>query len=100
MRLTPEQIRSVTTGILDMRAERGSIRLLRMTNAQRAVYLPGETGWIRSQTMAGVTLDFRTDSEILTLACSEILLNPNYHCTFDVLINGVHYSSFSMAMFS
>ena len=82
MRLTTNQIRSISTGILDMKTEGDSVRLLRMTDAQRAVYQPGETGWIRSQTMAGVTLDFHTDSETLTLACSEIFLNPNYHCAF------------------
>ena len=98
MRLTPEQIRSVSTGVLDMKAEAGSIRLLRMTDEQRGVYQPGETGWIRSRTMAGITLDFQTDSESLTLACSGILLNPNYHCTFDVLVNGAYHSSFSLSM--
>lgn len=98
MRLNPEEIRSVATGILDMKTDGSSVRLLRMTDAQRAVYPEDYVGWRRAQTMAGVTLDFRTDSRALTLACSDICLNPAYHCTFDVLVDGAFYTSFSMAI--
>ena len=97
MLLTPEQLRSIATGILDMQSEGSSVRLLRMTDAQRAVYNIDETGWKRAQTTASVTLDFYTDSEALTLACSGILLSPNYHCTFDVLVDGEFRTSFSLS---
>ena len=98
MRLTPEQIRSIATGILDMKEENGSVRLLRITDAQRAVYQEDEVGWRRAQTTAGITLDFHTNSQTLTLACSDIRLSPNYHCTFDVLVDGEFRTSFSMAI--
>ena len=97
MRLDQNTIRSVATGILDCKTEDDGIRLLRMTDAHRAMYPEDNVGWRRAQTMAGITLDFHTDSQTLTLACSDILLNPNYHCTFDVLIDGEFYSCFSMS---
>lgn len=98
MRLTPQQIRSIATGILDMKERAGSVRLLRITDAQRAIYHENDTGWRRAQTTAGITLDFHTDSQALTLACSDIYLNPNYHCAFDILINGEFHTSFSLAI--
>ena len=97
MRLDQNTIRSVATGILDCKTEDGGIRLLRMTDAHRAMYPEDNVGWRRAQTMAGITLDFHTDSQTLTLACSDILLSPSYHCTFDVLINGGFHSCFSMS---
>ena len=98
MRLNPAEIRSISTGILDLKTDGSNVRLLRMTDAQRAMYPEDNVGWMRAQTMAGVTLDFRTDSRTLTLACSDICLNPNYHCAFDVFIDGAFYTSFSMAI--
>lgn len=97
MRLTPQQIRSISTGVLDMKEQGSSLRLLRMTDAQRAVYTEDEVGWRRAQTTAGITLDLHTDSQTLTLACSDIYLSPSYHCAFDVLVDGEFYTSFSMA---
>ena len=97
MRLTPQQIRSISTGVLDMKEQGSSLRLLRMTDAQRAVYTEDEVGWRRAQTTAGITLDLHTDSQTLTLACSDIYLSPIYHCAFDVLVDGEFYTSFSMA---
>lgn len=98
MRLTAAELRSIATGVLSLIEEKNGVRLLRMTDAQRAVYDREEVGWRRARTMAGITLDFSTDSRILTLACFEILLDPNYHCAFDVFVDGVFHSSFSLSV--
>ena len=97
MHLTSEQIRSIATGVLDMQEENDGLRLLRMTDAQRSVYSIDETGWQRAQTTAGVTLDFYTDSETLTLACSGIRLSPSFHCVFDVLVDSEFRTSFALS---
>lgn len=98
LRLSPEQIFSVATGVLDMQETDGGLRLLRITDAQRAQYSPEETGWRRSRTMAGVTLDLLTDSTTLTLACSAIRLHSEYHSAFDILVDGSFYDSFALPL--
>jgi len=94
MKLTAAEIRSIAAGVLDMEEEAGGVRLFRMTKAQRAWYDAKNTPVNRAHSMAGVTLDFYTDSNNLTLACSDLWINPNYHCTFDLLVDGERWTSF------
>ena len=77
MHLTHQQIASVATGFLDTEMNGSSIRLLRTTEAQRLVYPEGDVGLRRARTAAGITLSLRTDSQTLTLGCSDILLLSN-----------------------
>lgn len=77
MHLTHQQIASVATGFLDMEISGSSMRLLRTTAAQRTVYSEDEVGLKRARTAAGITLSLRTDSQTLTLGCSDILLLSN-----------------------
>ena len=94
MRLTLDWIRVIASGVLEWKEENRGIRLLRTTTEQRSIY--GAKIPKRTLTMAGIKLDFWSNSKTLTLGCSDILLNPNYHCTFDVLIDGEFYSSFTI----
>ena len=94
MKLSAAEIRSVATGVLEMEEETGGVRLYRMTKAQRSWYDAKNPPVNRAHSMAGVTLDFYTDSASLTLACSGIWINPNYHCTFDLLVDGERWTFF------
>ena len=96
MHLTHRQIASVATGFLNVEMHGSSMRLLRTTAAQRAVYPEDDVGLRRARTTAGITLNLRTDSQTLTLGCSDILLLPHYHCTFDVFVDRHFYDSFSI----
>ena len=83
MKLTLEQIKSITVGALRVYEDEQGIRFQKCTEAQvSAWYARSETLGYRAETTTGIRLDFHTDSKTLTV---DAATNDNY----EVHINGL-----------
>ena len=91
MKLTLEQIKSVTVGALCVKQTEKGITFDKCTEKQVAAWhtLSGELG-VRSETTTGIRLDFHTDSETLTFTANggdkfEVLIDdlPRYRIHAD-----------------
>jgi hypothetical protein len=92
MRLSLEQIKSITTGAVDVTEGNGAVRFDRFTKPQLNMYINGRRAdpWHgpRAMSPAGVKLSFRTDSEYLFI---RVNTRPGYSWdvfSLDVEVNG------------
>ena len=94
MKLTFEQIRSVTTGAVSVTQEADGIRFFRFTPEQMTLVQPGVAQYKEKLlASAGIQLSFRTDSTTLYL---RTLLSPGStrsYFSFDLTVNGIHTDS-------
>ncbi len=85
MRLSFEQIKSITRGAVDIRREEGSIAFFKCTKSQSdAWYALNDTLGMRSLTTTGIRLDFHTTSRSIAFRASQ-------GNKFELLVNGLLY---------
>ena len=94
MRLTTEQIKSITCGAVRILEEEKGLRFWRFTKEQEVMYydtrvLTGMNYRDRSTASAGVKFAFRTDSRKLALTVEAEMATSRYYYDFEVLVNGV-----------
>lgn len=94
MRLTTEQIKSITCGAVRILQEEKGLRFWRFTKEQEVMYYDTrvQTGMNyrdRSTASAGVKFAFRTNSRKLTLTVEATPATSRFYYDFEVLINGV-----------
>lgn len=65
MKLTLEQMKAVTKGVVEVTEQDGVFVFHRLNAAQIGIYKPNTGGWRRSQALASVVLDFETDATML-----------------------------------
>lgn len=93
MRLSFEQIKSITCGAVRILQEEKGIRFWRFTEEQEKMYydtriLTGMNYADRSKASAGVKFAFRTDSKKLCLTVEAALSTSRSFYDFEVLVNG------------
>lgn len=93
MKLSLEQIRSITTGAVRVEDENGKCRFHRFTEEQTALYeevsaREGRTFNERSKATAGVRLRFKTNSRKLKLAGEVSRCTSRTYYSFDIFVNG------------
>lgn len=100
MKLTYEQIKSVTNGAAQIVEEDGGLRFWRFTEHQQELYSQLRPVLTKiknyrptSTTSSGVKLYFTTDSEILYLKVDVKRGSPRTFFSFDVLVNGEYFDS-------
>ncbi len=98
MKLTTDQIRSVTLGAARIVEERGRPRFFRFTPSEDALYIArdaslGRTFHDRVLCSAGVKLLFKTNSATLGLACEVAKRSSRAFFAFDVVVNGRYLGS-------
>lgn len=94
MRLTFDQIQSITCGAVRILQEEKGLRFWRFTKEQELMYydtrkLTGMNYAGRSRASAGVKFAFRTDSKKLTLRVEAEPSTTRTYYDFEVLVNGV-----------
>ena len=98
MRLTFDQIQSITCGAVRILQEEKGLRFWRFTKEQEVMYYDTrvQTGMnyaSRSRASAGVKFAFRTDSKKLTLRVEAEPATSRTYYDFEVLVNGVTIGS-------
>lgn len=98
MRLTTEQIKSITCGAVRILEEEKGLRFWRFTKEQEVMYydtrvLTGMNYADRSRASAGVKFAFRTDSTKLFLSVEAEMSTSRSYYDFEVLVNGVSIGS-------
>lgn len=98
MRLTTEQIKSITCGAVRILEEEKGLRFWRFTKEQEVMYydtrvLTGMNYRDRSTASAGVRFAFRTDSRKLALTVEATPATSRFYYDFEVLVNGVTVGS-------
>lgn len=94
MKLTLEQIKSVTTGAVTIEQEEKGIRFYRFNPAQRALHQPRvRLLEEKLQSAAGIQLSFRTDSSKLFLRATVSQGSGSDHFSFDLFVGGAHVDS-------
>lgn len=89
MELSLSQLRGITLGALDVRREDG-IRFCRLTDSQLDAFVSiRPTWWSKCHALAGIRLDFYTDSSMLALRWHKALVTTRKICFADVLVDGV-----------
>ena len=90
MQLTLEQIKSITTGAVDIEPEENGIRFYRFNREQRTLHQP-RVRFLAEKMLstAGIQLFFRTDSSILFLRATVSKGSASNHFSFDLFVNGV-----------
>lgn len=91
MKLTTEQIRTVTLGAAYIEEKEGRVVFHRFTREQERVYneLKGEGPVSATQAAAGIRLSFRTDSRRLFLRVRATKTNTRFTVSHDIFVNGV-----------
>jgi lysophospholipase L1-like esterase len=94
MKLTFEQIRSITTGAVSLEQEEYGIRVYRFNEEQRSLFqrrirLLAE----KMQSAAGIQFFFRTDSSTLSLRALVSKGSASNHFSFDLFVNGEYADS-------
>ena len=92
MKLSFEQIKSVTTGAVDVTEENGYVNFYRMSAAQLAVYAPENKKNIyiphlKARATAGVCLKFATNSASLKISGTTIHAGRGFY-SIEVIVNG------------
>ena len=90
MKLTVDQIRSVTRGVVRVEEENGVIRFFRFTEAQSNAYLAvgNQAYYDKSFASASVRLAFLSDTEHLSFSFSPYWASSRNWIGFDVCVNG------------
>lgn len=89
MKLTFEQIKSITTGAVCVEKEDDKIRFHRFTDQQEIVYgKGGKTFNVRCAASAGIRFRFKTNSQTLKLKFEILKGSSRWYYSFDVFVNG------------
>jgi len=89
MKLSYEQICSVTQGAVRMEEENGEIRFFRFSEAEQQMYrLRREKSWLRSFATAGIRLEFDTDSSVLYFAAEIRPSTSRRFFAHSIFVNG------------
>lgn len=89
MKLTFEQIKSITTGAVCVEKEDDKIRFHRFTDQQEIVYgKGGKTFNVRCAASAGMRFRFKTNSQTLKLKFEILKGSGRLYYSFDVFVNG------------
>ena len=89
MKLTYDQICTVTQGAVRMEQENGAVRLLRFTEAEQEMYrLRREESWLRSFATAGIRLEFDTNSSFLVFEAEVRPSTSRQFFTHSIFVNG------------
>ena len=93
MKLSVDQIRTITQGAFSVEDVNGSARFHRFTEEQEHLYIRrAEKPSIR-YTTAGIKLCFKTDSTVLKLAVDAIFATSRTYFSVDVLTDGIYIGS-------
>ena len=88
MKLTLEQIKSITTGAVCVEKEEDKIRFHRFTDQQEILYGKGKKMNVRCAATAGVKFRFKTNSRTLKLKFEMQEGSSRRYYSFDVFVNG------------
>ena len=89
MKLTFEQIKSITTGAVCVEKEDDKIRFHRFTEQQEILYgKGGKTFNVRCAASAGIRFRFKTNSQTLKLKFEILKGSSRWYYSFDVFVNG------------
>lgn len=94
MKLSFEQIKSITTGVVRMTQEEDGIHFFRFTEEQMSLTQP-RVRFIDRKVLAsaGVRLSFRTDSRTFFLRAAVGEGSARSYFSFELMVNGVHTDS-------
>jgi lysophospholipase L1-like esterase len=96
MKLSTDEIRSVSIGAVDFLVEEDGITPFRLTAEQRELYKNiSKSFWMKSHSSAGICLSFETDSKTLGLTLELINSNNRSYFSADLLVNGEYLDSLS-----
>ena len=94
MKLTYEQIQSIARGAVRIDPSDGRIRLCRLTAEQEALFdARSEFLFVRAQASAGIRLEFRTDSSMLSFTVQTALGSATKTFTYDLFVNGQFFDA-------
>lgn len=89
MKLTLEQIKSITEGAVEVWQEQDTVCFSRFSAEQRALYQAASKDfYTRSQSTAGIKLRFRTDSKTLALRVRTEAGSGRKYFSIDIHVNG------------
>ena len=89
MKLTFEQIKSITTGAACVEKEDDKIRFHRFTEQQEILYGKGGKNFnVRCAASAGIRFRFKTNSQTLKLKFEILKGSSRWYYSFDVFVNG------------
>ena len=89
MRLTYNQICSVTLGAVRMEQTNGEIRFFRFSEQEQQMYrMRREESWLRSFATAGIRLEFDTNSSFLVLEAEIYPSTSRRFFTHSIFVNG------------
>ncbi len=88
MKLTFEQIKSVTQGALRVFEENGRIKLMRFTEEQQELYSTIDKGFhLKTFASAGIRLEFLTDSQSLGIKLYTYRASSRFFLAYDIVID-------------
>ncbi len=91
MKLSNEQIRSITFGASRFEESEMGIRPVRFTEAENEYYKNfSDTGYEKSYASSGIRLEFTTDSRRLSLHAKVVPGSSRSYCHFDLYLDGVY----------
>lgn len=93
MKLSLEQIKSITTGAVRVKEEQGKIRFFRFTQEQESLYKRASIELNRSfydrcAATAGIRMMFKTNSQTLGLVVEVLKCTSRRYFSFDLFVNG------------
>ncbi len=91
MKLTLEQLQSVSLGAVRVAQYEDGVHFFRFTKAQEALYdrtAPGVTAYARSVATAGVRLRFKTNSTSLGMVVNVAQKTSRSYFSVDIVVNG------------
>lgn len=97
MKLTLNEIKSITFGAVNIREEDGAIRFYRMTERQTEAFIREAADFgMKARATAGIRFDFYTDASFVKINLAKRILaaSSRKFCSFDVLLNGTLYMHF------
>jgi len=94
MKLTLEQLETITAGAVSVEQEENGVRFYRFTREQRTLHQPRvRVMEEKLRSTAGIQLFFRTDSRALFLRAALSKGSASDHFSFDLFVNGQYAAS-------
>lgn len=94
MKLSFEQIKSITTGAVDFKSDENGVSFFRFTSEQSESYRERNVNFYRNVfATAGIKLRFKTDSERLRLKIVAERAGTRRYFSLDVFVDGKHIDS-------
>ncbi|MBO5938684.1 MAG: SGNH/GDSL hydrolase family protein [Clostridia bacterium] len=99
MKLTFEQIKTITKGAVRVEEKNGAVHLFRFTKEQESAYstrttIGGKSLWDKTLATAGIRLEFVTSSRALAIEVEGVPASSSNCFVHDVLVNGEKIGSF------